>query len=124
MTQYAIIRTGGKQYRAQPGGQLTIERTGGEAGSQLTFDQVLLLRNGDSIEVGQPVVAGARVLATVVQQTRDNKVLIHKHKKRKKYRVTRGHRQYITRVRIDSIESGAAAAAPAEMPPPPPASEE
>ena len=131
MAQYAIIRTGGKQYRAQPGDQLTIERLDGDAGTRLSFDEVLLLRDGDRIEVGQPVVAGARVLATVVQQTRDKKVLIHKHKKRKKYRVTRGHRQYITRVRIDSIESGEALlgeapvgppdTAPVELPPAPPA---
>ncbi len=125
---YAIISTGGKQYRAEPGSQLTIERLPSDAGTQISFDQVLLVRDDSGVTVGEPLVGNAHVLATIVQQTRDKKVLIHKHKKRKKYRVTRGHRQYITRVHIDSIEVGGAPAksaapapAPTEMPPPPPA---
>ncbi len=122
MANYAIIRTGGKQYRATPGQQLTIERIGGDKGSAVSFDQVLLVRGEDSVQIGKPTVGNATVTGTVLEQTRDNKVLIHKHKRRKKYRVTRGHRQYITRVRIDSIDlGGASAAAPSAPPPPPPA---
>lgn len=119
MANYAIIKTGGKQYRAVPGQQLTIEKIDGDRGAQVRFEQVLLARTDAGISVGEPTVDGAAVLATVVQQTRDNKVLIHKHKKRKKYRVTRGHRQYITRVLVDSIQVGGASAAPAAPPAPP-----
>lgn len=119
MANYAIIKTGGKQYRATPGQQLTIEKTGGERGSEIRFDQVLLARIDGNLSIGTPTVADAAVVGTVVQQTRDKKVLIHKHKKRKKYRVTRGHRQYITRVLIDTIQlGGAQVAAAADVPPP------
>lgn len=136
MANYAIIRTGGKQYRATPGQQLTIEKTGGDCGTEIRFDQVLLTRVDGNLSIGGPTVADAVVVGTVVQQTRDKKVLIHKHKKRKKYRVTRGHRQYITRVLIDTIQlGGAKIAAAADVPlaapeeaapsaPPSPASEE
>ncbi len=131
MANYAIIRTGGKQYRATPGSQLTIEKIGGPKGSEISFDQVLLVRDENGVTVGAPTVANASVIGTIVQQTRDNKLLIHKHKRRKKYRVTRGHRQYITRVWIDSIQLDGASAAPAipeipaepSAPPPPPAAE-
>lgn len=118
MANYAIIKTGGKQYRAVPGQQLTIERIEGDRGSQVSFDQVLLARTDSGIQIGAPTVANASVLATVVQQTRDKKVLIHKHKKRKKYRVTRGHRQYITRVVVDSIQFGGSKPAAAPVAPP------
>ncbi|MCO4764169.1 MAG: 50S ribosomal protein L21 [Myxococcales bacterium] len=103
MANYAIIRTGGKQYRAEPGAQLTIEKIDGDRGGNVVFDDVLLVRSEDAVQIGAPVVAGAAVKATIVEQTRDKKVLIHKHKRRKKYRKTQGHRQYITRVRIDEI---------------------
>ncbi len=105
MANYAIIRTGGKQYRAEPGAQLTIEKLEGERGSNVTFDDVLLVRSDDAVQIGAPTVAGATVTATITQQTRDKKVLIHKHKRRKKYRKTQGHRQYITRVRILEINA-------------------
>lgn len=118
MANYAIIKTGGKQYRAVPGSQLTIEKIEGDAGAQVTFDNILLARIDGNLSIGAPTVDGATVTGTVVQQTRDKKVLIHKHKRRKKYRVTRGHRQYITRVRIDSVQLGGA---PAAVPPAPPA---
>ncbi|MBP46611.1 MAG: 50S ribosomal protein L21 [Myxococcales bacterium] len=103
MADYAIIRTGGKQYSAEPGVQLTIEKLEGGRGETVTFEDVLLVRNGDDIHIGTPVVANATVKGTITEQTRDKKVLIHKHKRRKKYRKTQGHRQYITRVRIDEI---------------------
>lgn len=120
MADYAIIRTGGKQYRALPGSQLTIEKLEGERGSQVQFDQVLLASVDGNLSLGMPTVGKAVVVGTIVEQTRDKKVLIHKHKKRKKYRVTRGHRQYITRVLIDSIQlDGAAVVAPSAPPPAP-----
>ena len=105
MASYAIIKTGGKQYRAQAGAQLTIEKIGGPRGSELIFDQVLLYADGTDDRVGAPVVAGVQVRGTVVEQTRDNKVLIHKYRRRKNSRKTIGHRQWITRVRIEGIEA-------------------
>ncbi len=103
MANYAIIKTGGKQYRADPGAVLTIEKLPEAVGAQVEFDQVLFVRNGDDISVGAPKVEGAAVRCTVLEQGRDKKILIHKHKKRKKYRKTQGHRQWITRVRVDEI---------------------
>ena len=103
MANYAIIRTGGKQYRAEPGAQLTIEKIEGERGGSVSFEDVLFVRGEDTIQIGAPLLAGVLVKATIVEQTRDKKVLIHKHKKRKKYRKTQGHRQWITRVRIEEI---------------------
>jgi large subunit ribosomal protein L21 len=103
MANYAIIRTGGKQYRADPGAVLTVEKLNAEQGAQVSFEQVLFLRNDAGVQVGTPTVEGALVRATVVEQGRDNKILIHKHKRRKKHRKTIGHRQWISRVRIDEI---------------------
>lgn len=103
MANYAIIRTGGKQYRAEPGAQLTIEKIEGDRGGSVSFDDVLLVRTDDAVQIGAPVVEGAIVKATIVEQTRDKKILVHKHKKRKKYRKTQGHRQWITRVKIEEI---------------------
>ncbi|MSQ81700.1 MAG: 50S ribosomal protein L21 [Myxococcales bacterium] len=104
MTTYAIIRTGGKQYRVQAGQQVTIEKLPEQTGDQVVFGDVLLVASEGQVRVGTPVVAGARVVGTVVEQTRDNKVLVHKYRRRKNSRKTIGHRQWITRVRIASIE--------------------
>lgn len=104
MTTYAIIRTGGKQYRVQAGQQVTVEKLSGEPGDTVVFDDVLLVAAEGQVRVGAPTVAGARVLGTVVQQTRDKKVLVHKYRRRKNSRKTIGHRQWITRVRIGGIE--------------------
>ena len=103
MANYAIIKTGGKQYRAEPGAVLTIEKLAEPVGAQVEFAEVLFVRDGDDVNVGLPQVDGAMVRATIVEQDRDKKILIHKHKKRKKYRKTQGHRQWITRVRVDEI---------------------
>ena len=105
MATYAIIKTGGKQYRAEAGVQLTIEKLDAVRGAEVVFEDVLLVvSEGGGVQVGVPNVPGARVLATVVEQTRDNKVLIHKYRRRKNSRKTMGHRQWITRVRISSVE--------------------
>ncbi len=104
MTTYAIIRTGGKQYRVQAGQQVTVEKLAGEPGDTVVFDDVLLVAVQGQVRVGVPTVAGARVVGTVVQQTRDKKVLVHKYRRRKNSRKTIGHRQWITRVRIGDIE--------------------
>ncbi len=104
MVTYAIIKTGGKQYRAEAGTLLTIEKLEGERGAEVVFDEVLLVGGDAGIQVGVPHVAGARVTGIVVEQTRDNKVLIHHYRRRKNSRKTMGHRQWITRVRISGVQ--------------------
>jgi large subunit ribosomal protein L21 len=101
---YAIIRTGGKQYRVQPGDVVRVERMAGEVGAKVTLDEVLLLAGDGAPRVGSPRVEGASVVGTVVEQDRDGKVRVFKYKKRKHYRRTRGHRQSYTAVRIDAVQ--------------------
>jgi large subunit ribosomal protein L21 len=102
---YAVVTTGGKQYRVEAGGELTIERLAADAGSSVTFDRVLLLGDGDSVTVGTPVVDGATVTATVLADALGPKLRIFKFKQKVKYRRTSGHRQHLTRVRIDEINA-------------------
>ncbi len=99
---YAVIRTGGKQYRVEPGTLLRVERLDGEAGAAVEFTEVLLTA-GDAIKVGTPLVDGAVVRGEIVAQGRAKKVLIFKKKRRKNYRRRRGHRQSITTVRVTEI---------------------
>jgi len=113
---YAVVVTGGKQYRAAPGEFIDVEKLPVEVGEQVTLDEVLMIADGDTISVGRPAVAGAQVTATVVAQRRQKKVIffhyLHKHRERKK----RGHRQCYTRLRIDEIQAeppAAETAAPA-----------
>lgn len=103
MATYAIIQTGGKQYRVEPGQQLTIEKIEGDRGAEVVFDKVLLVKTDAGVAVGTPTVEGATVTATVVEQTRDKKILIHHYRRRKNSRKTQGHRQFITRVRVSAI---------------------
>lgn len=107
---YAVIQTGGKQYRVQPGDFLQVEMLEGEVGSSLKFDQVLFLSkaNPDKAEItlGKPFVQGASVEAEVVGQGRGKKILIIKMKRRKQYRRTQGHRQNYTQVFITSVNNG------------------
>lgn len=111
---YAVISTGGKQYRLAPGQVVDVERLPAEAGEQVVFDRVLLVRDGEQIQVGSPLVEGAAVRATVVQQYKDDKVVVFKFKRRKMYRRKNGHRQLLTQVRVDEIVlPGAGAAGPA-----------
>ena len=100
---YAIIRTGGKQYRVQPGDVVRVERLQAEVGASVTLEDVLLVGGDGEPRVGGPRVDGASVLGTVVEQGRDAKVRVFKYKKRKHYRRTRGHRQSFTAVRIDAV---------------------
>jgi large subunit ribosomal protein L21 len=103
---YAIIRTGGKQYRVKPGDVVRVERLDGEVGSTVTLGDVLLLAGDDGApRVGSPLLDGVSVQATVVRQDRDAKVRVFKYKKRKHYRRTRGHRQSFTAVRIDAVQA-------------------
>lgn len=100
---YAVIKTGGKQYRVEQGDTLAIERVDGDAGAQVSFDEVLLVGSDSATTVGRPLVQGASVKGTIVEQGRAKKVIIFKFRRRKNYKRKKGHRQYFTRVRIDAI---------------------
>jgi large subunit ribosomal protein L21 len=100
---YAIIETGGKQYKVSEKETITIEKLEAEKGAEVTFDKVLVFADGDSLKLGQPTVAGASVTGKVVAQERGERVRVFKFKKRKGYRKAHGHRQYLTRVIITKI---------------------
>ena len=100
---YAVIKTGGKQYRVSSGEKLKVEQLAAEVGSQITIDQVLLVADGDKISVGTPTVKGAKVQATVVNQGRGDKVRIFKLRRRKHYKKQQGHRQNYTEIQVDQI---------------------
>ena len=100
---YAVIKTGGKQYRVAEGQTLKVEKLDVEEGAAVEFDQVLMIADGDRIQVGAPYIDGARVSATVKSQGRSPKVLIVKFRRRKHYRKTQGHRQSYTELKISSI---------------------
>ena len=100
---HAVILTGGKQYRVTEGDVLAIEKLDLEPGRKAQFDQVLLVEDGETIQVGTPVLDNAMVLGLVLENFKDEKVLIFKKKRRKQYRRTRGHRQQLTKVRITRI---------------------
>jgi large subunit ribosomal protein L21 len=100
---YAIIQTGGKQYRIAPGDVLRVERLPGERGDEVVLDQVLLVSDGDNVQIGQPLVPDATVRTQIVQQGKGKKVLIFKKKRRKNYRRKQGHRQLFTALQIGEI---------------------
>lgn len=102
---YAVVSSGGKQYRVEPGTTLTMERLGAGAGEPFTFDRVLLVGDGDEVTVGTPVVTGASVSATVLGEELGPKLVIFKFKQKVKYRRRTGHRQHLVRVRIDAINA-------------------
>ena len=102
---YAIIQTGGKQYRVSEGDLLNVEKLDAEAGTLTTFSEVLLVVNGDKIDLGSPLVAGASVKAEVVEQFKDDKVIAFKFKRRKGYHRTVGHRRRLTKLKITKISA-------------------
>lgn len=102
---YAIIRTGGKQYKVSKNDKITVEKLTANAGDMVNIEDVLFLGNGDKITAGAPLVAGASVSAKVVEQTRGDKVLIFKKKRRKNYRRKAGHRQDLTVLQITDIKA-------------------
>jgi len=104
---YAVIRTGGKQYRVSPGDVIQVEKIDAEPGTEHCFDDVLLAAHDDAVQVGTPTVPGARVTAQVVKQGKAKKILVFKKKRRKNYRRRQGHRQLFTTLRVTAIESGA-----------------
>ncbi len=100
---YAMVEIKGGQYRAEKGGLLTVQRVPSEEGDVVEFDTVLLLRDDANVVVGEPYVAGAKVKAVVQEQLRGEKVIVHKYKRRKRYRRTHGHRQQYTVLRVEEI---------------------
>lgn len=104
---YAIVEAGGKQHKVEVGQRVLVERIWPQvdAGAQVTFDRVLLVRTENAVRVGNPTVAGATVRATVLRPLRGEKIIVFKKKRRKQYRRTRGHRQNLFEVRIDAIEA-------------------
>ena len=100
---YAVVKTGGKQYRVSAGEKLKVEQIPADVGAQITLDQILMVGAGDSVKVGAPLVAGATITATVVAQGRHDKVKIFKMRRRKHYQKHQGHRQNYTELRIDAI---------------------
>ena len=99
---YAVIETGGKQYRVNTGQTVRVERLEGELGSKVTLDKVLMV-GGDKTQIGSPYLDGAKVDAEIVEQHRTRKVLVFKYKRRKGYRVKKGHRQHYTALKITNI---------------------
>lgn len=100
---YAVIKTGGKQYRVVTGEKLKVEQMPADVGTEITLDQVLLVGEGESVTIGSPMVVGAQVKATVLAQGRHPKIRIFKMRRRKHYQKHQGHRQNFTEIRIDGI---------------------
>ncbi len=103
---YAVVETGGKQYRVAPGGVISVERLPGSVGEVIELSRVLLVGEGEEVKVGSPVVAGARVLATILGEIRGPKITVFKFRRRRKYRRKTGHRQQLTRLRVEEIAVG------------------
>lgn len=102
---YAVVATGGKQYKVEEGDILRVEKLAGDVGSSIAFDKVLLFSDGENVKIGQPQVDGITVHGQIVAQGKNKKVLVFKYKRRKRYRRKQGHRQPFTAVRIDRIEA-------------------
>ncbi len=103
---YAIIKTGGYQFRVEPGMKIMVPRLEGEKGTSLTFEDVLLVAKDDKVVVGRPFIEGIKVQGTIVEQSKGPKVIIFKRKRRKGYQRKTGHRQYQTWVQIEKIAKG------------------
>jgi large subunit ribosomal protein L21 len=101
---YAVIKSGGKQYRVESGKPVRVESLVAEVGAAVAFDEVLLVGSGDSVKVGAPLVSGAKVKGTVLAHGRGDKIRIFKLRRRKHYQKSQGHRQNYTEVRIDDIQ--------------------
>jgi large subunit ribosomal protein L21 len=103
---YAVISTGGKQYRVAEGQTVRVEKVPGDVGTSVSFDRVLMLSDGQVVKVGQPIVQGASVSGRIVEQGKAKKIIVFKFKRRKRYRKKRGHRQHFTALKIDKILAG------------------
>jgi len=102
---YAVIKTGGKQYRVTQGQDLKVEKLPGQAGEEVVFDKVLMVADGENVTIGKPYVENAKVLGKLARQAKDRKVPVFKHKRRKGYRRNKGHRQDFSLVKIETIQA-------------------
>ena len=102
---FAIIRTGGKQYKVETGTKLRVEKLAVDKGATFNFDQVLMIDNDGKMSIGAPFVKGATVTAEIIDQVRDDKVLVFKKRRRKNYRRTKGHRQDLTLIKVTAIKA-------------------
>ena len=102
---YAVVASGGKQYKVEEGDILRVEKIPGQVGAAITFDQVLMVSDGEIVNIGQPVVDDAMVEGHIVEQGRAKKIIVFKYKRRKRYRRKHGHRQPYTAIKIDSIKA-------------------
>ncbi len=102
---YAIVASGGKQYKVRQGEILMVEKIPGEVGSPVAFDSVLMCSDGDAVNIGQPILDNVVVKGHIVEQGKARKIIVFKYKKRKRYRRKQGHRQQYTAIKIDSIET-------------------
>ena len=100
---YAVFKTGGKQFRVEPGHRVRVPSLAAEPGETVTFDEVLLASDGKGVSVGAPLVSGAKVTAQVLRHGREKKIVVFKRRRRKGYRLKRGHRQGYTEVRVDQV---------------------
>jgi len=107
---YAVVNTGGKQYKVQQGEVLRIEKIPGDVGNPVTFDRVMMFSDGETVSIGQPVLDNVAVEGHIVAQGKAKKILVFKYKRRKRYRRKQGHRQEFTAVQIDSIQGAGSAA--------------
>jgi large subunit ribosomal protein L21 len=103
---YAIFENGSHQYRVSEGDVITVDRHPGEHGEELVFDKVLLVSGSDGATIGTPTVSGAQVVGTIIRQFREKKIIIQKFRRRKNMRRKRGHRQYMTTIKIKSVATG------------------
>lgn len=103
---YAIMKTGGKQYKVGEGNIIKVEKLPAEVGEKITFEEIIFLTDGEgNVKIGDPHISGAKVIAEVLEQGRDKKIVVYKYKKRKNYHKKQGHRQPFTRIKIEKIES-------------------
>ena len=102
---YAVVSTGGKQYKVKEGDTLRFEKMPGEIGEKISFDKVLMFSDGENTSIGQPVLDNVAVKGHIVEQGKGKKILVFKYKRRKRYRRKQGHRQPFTAIKIDQIEA-------------------
>ena len=104
---YAVIKTGGKQYQVSPGEEVKVEKLPGEIGDSIAFDKVLIVSDGESVQIGKPYLEDTSVVGRLTRQGRSRKIIVFKYKKRKNYRKKRGHRQQFSMVKIENIQAAA-----------------